>query len=522
MASNYERIFYDDYVNLETRYGAIKEKEREWKKEKASLLRAHANEMAALEASIRAEYIAEILDLATKLAASEEACAKYLDDNERLKNRCGKNSSNSGKPPSADTVAPIPGKPKRTGANLYNGRERTGKSTGGQMGHPGHGLSAEDIEGLIEGGKLKAREAFHEISGEGCVKYRLGIAVEPYVEKHIFLHSGTSDAKLPEEFHTDVTYGASIKALCVHLGVYNVVSLSRMGDFLRVVTDGAISVSEGSMCNFLKEFSERGAGAIAFLKDELLDGKLIYTDETGTKFSGKGMHFRNYSNEKAVLYKAHACKGHAPIKEDGILTGYAGGIMHDHDTALYSYGTANYECNVHGGRYCKELEANIPYVRWPSMLRRLLFRILIVREIAMGYGLKEFDTDLTKGFEIEYDSILELASGENEDVAFKFYKDKAKRLLRRYRKYKRNHLAFMYDFDVPWDNNMSENDLRMIKTKSKMSGGFRSLAAAGYYADAISIIKSAKKRGINPYTAITSVYAGEPCFSNRNGGERIS
>jgi transposase len=129
---------------------------------------------------------------------------------------------------------------------------------------------------------------------------------------------------------------------------------------------------------------------------------------------------------------------------------------------------------------------------------------------------------LTKGFEIEYDSILELASGENEDVAFKFYKDKAKRLLRRYRKYKGNHLAFMYDFDVPWDNNMSENDLRMIKTKSKMSGGFRSLAAAGYYADAISIIKSAKKRGINPYTAITSVYAGEPCFSNRNGGERIS
>jgi hypothetical protein len=49
------------------------------------------------------------------------------------------------------------------------------------------------------------------------------------------------------------------------------------------------------------------------LKDELLDGNLMYTDETGTKFSGKNMHFKNYSNEKTVLYKAHTCKGHAPI-----------------------------------------------------------------------------------------------------------------------------------------------------------------------------------------------------------------
>jgi hypothetical protein len=248
------------------------------------------------------------------------------------------------------------------------------------------------------------------------------------------------------------------------------------------------------------------------MKSDLLDGKLICTDETVAKFNGKNMYFRNYSNAGTVIYKAHESKGHAPIVKDGILTGYLGGVMHDHDTALYKYGMYNYECNVHGGRYCKELESNIPAVRWPHDLRRLLLRIMITREIAVKFGLKEFDAYLKKLYSNEYDAILDTATEENEGITFAFYKGKAAALLKRYRKYKENHLAFMEDFDVPYDNNMSERDLRIIKTKSKISGGFRSLEAAAYYADAISIIKSAKKRGINPYRAIESVYAGESCF----------
>lgn len=44
--------------------------------------------------------------------------------------------------------------------------------------------------------------------------------------------------------------------------------------------------------------------------------------------------------------------------EDNVLPRFCCGIMGEHDTTLYSYGTERYECNIHIGRYLEELIQN--------------------------------------------------------------------------------------------------------------------------------------------------------------------
>ena len=85
-------------------------------------------------------------------------------------------------------------------------------------------------------------------------------------------------------------------------------------------------------------------------------------------------------------------------------------------------------------------------------------------------------------------------------------------LTRRCEKYKENHLAYINDFNIPFDNDLPERNLRIIKTKTKISDEFRSEFGAKTYCDAISIIRTAKRRGINPFNVILAIFNNEEFF----------
>ena len=129
------------------------------------------------------------------------------------------------------------------------------------------------------------------------------------------------------------------------------------------------------------------------------------------------------------------------------------------------------------------------------------------KEVAIGFGSGNFQEQDLDEYRRRYDEIVSAGFQVMKTTKSKFYQQEEKKLLNRLKKYRDNHLLFAVNFAVPFDNNLSERDLRMIKTKGKVSGCFRSLEGAKIFANLMSIIKTAIKQNVSPHAALRSVFA---------------
>ena len=68
----------------------------------------------------------------------------------------------------------------------------------------------------------------------------------------------------------------------------------------------------------------------------------------------------------------------------------------------------------------------------------------------------------------------------------------------------------MRDFAVPFDNNLSERDLRMMKLRQKISGTFRSFDALVDFCRIRGYVSTARKNGLNALDVLHRVFLGNP------------
>ena len=78
-------------------------------------------------------------------------------------------------------------------------------------------------------------------------------------------------------------------------------------------------------------------------------------------------------------------------------------------------------------------------------------------------------------------------------------------LLDRFAAYEEETLAFLLH-GVPFDNNEAERDLRMMKTRQKISGCFRSLEWAKGFAKVRSVIATARKKSVDVYPLLQNLF----------------
>lgn len=80
-------------------------------------------------------------------------------------------------------------------------------------------------------------------------------------------------------------------------------------------------------------------------------------------------------------------------------------------------------------------------------------------------------------------------------------------LLLRLFHYKQDVLRFLHDPEVPFTNNDAERDLRMMKCKQKVSGGFRTTQGAEHFARIRGFISTVCKQGFNVLNSIQAIFS---------------
>lgn len=441
----------------------------------------------------------KIEKLENKVEKLENENEKLREDNDRLKRQINNNSNNSSKPPSSDIKKNIP-----------NNREKTNKKAGGQRGHTAHFLSKKVVEE-----KINNKEFEHEIihmgkkSEKHISKYILDTKVSIVAKEYRFYPNKEGRIIIPKEYKTDVQYGSNIKTMCAVLNTEGIVALDRLADFVSCISHEKINISKGSIFNFIKELDRKSEYIIRNIKEQILNSELLNTDATTARCENKNICVRTHSTKNLTLLVQTYGKGKKYIEETNILNRYTGNLVHDHETVMYNYGNKHIECNVHVSRYLKGCYENTRS-KWSLNMRSFLCSLNEYRKSLKAKGIMKLEKERLKRYSRRYDKIIEQGYLENKEVKSKYLRQEEQRLLNRLKKYKENHLMFLYDFNMPFDNNLSERDLRHVKIKQKVSGHFNSMEGIKNYLDIKSIIGTLKKQGRNFYKEIYNIYENIP------------
>ena len=444
------------------------------------------------------------------LKEKDEKIEKLQAELERLKGLLNNDGTNSGIPTSKTSM-----NKKKV---IPNSREKCDRNKGGQLGHKKHKLEHFSDEEVTEkvyhnleicpdcGGKLEKIDETY--------KDELSFRVVPIKRRHIYnqyecesCHHKVHE-EIPVRLKEDNQYGGEVQALALTLTNEGNISMNRIRKIIKGITHNEIDMSEGYIAKLQKRASNDLEKFNEDVYQELLKQKLLYWDDTVIMINTKQSCLRFYGNEKIVLYKAHEKKDKAGLDKDGILNSLDKSVkvMHDHNKVNYNseYSFSNIECNEHLKRDLQKCHDNTGH-EWCLKLKELIKKTQHDRKLR-----EAFDEEYLSQFDCSFNDIILDGIEENNANKKCHYYQKEMTLINRILDYKENYFMWLYDFSIPYDNNVSERGLRGVKTKMKISGQFQNIENARYYANIKTYIEVCYRNGLNPTDALIELMNNHP------------
>ena len=444
-----------------------------------------------------------------------ELSARVLELSARvtqLEARVSKNSQNSSKPPSSDAFV----KPPPRSLRRSSGRQ-PGKQPGGQ----GFALKPRpEPDEVVVHAPGACRSCGDDLSNAPVVGEQVRQVFDlPPIELEVTEHraqrracscGAVTTAAFPPEATAPTCYGPGVAALGAYLLGRQHLPVDRAAEAMADCFGAPVST--GWLASLLPAAAERLEGFLAAARSHLAAADVAHFDETGGRVGAKLWWIHVACTDSLTVYHLASGRGKDSIDAGGVLPTFAGVAVHDGLASYRRYDVSHGLCAAH---HLREL-AGIGEATgqdWPTALADLLVAMHVAVQDAKADGKTTLPRRRLKAYRARYDALVTEGQRLNPPPprtgkAGRPKLGPAGALLRRLQVYVDDVLRFATDFQVPFDNNQAERDIRMVKLQQKISGGWRSQTGAKSFLAVRSYLSTARKQNQDALQVLRVLFTG--------------
>jgi hypothetical protein len=389
------------------------------------------------------------------------------------------------------------------------------KKVGGQMDHEFHqsSLSKKVPNEIVEKKCKKPPTGSKPIFDEnGTILYYeaqiKGLNWESIITSYRFYVSDDAPPndslmnELSDKFRiNNVVYDDSINAFVVLLATRCAVATNKIVEIINVLSNGEINLSEGTIVNMETRFASICESAYLSFFDELLKCEILFTDETGITIDGKSGYMHVLASKNYVAYEPSKTRSASNTHIDASRDEFLNVLLSDHFSHYGQHKKCIHsECMRHYTNYLTT-HSEVDGLKEAEQMLNLFFyaKDWVERGLSLleREAIRDEILSLAQKVKYDYDSQLGLLNKIKDEKKPKWYPT-IDRLLKK----PDDYFRWLFDSDIPFDNNYAERLLRLTKTKFKVSGQVKNISMAYVYAINLSIIETGRAQGKRPIDVI--------------------